>query len=257
MTSWSMRMDHYVKFGDNNIHLAAILYALITIGIGVLLLVYVLQRALGQDFKQLELITRSKQDKRSERRNRDLSEDEIGLTSSKVRKPDDVAWKKLQGDVFRKPDFAVLLCALIGMGIQVFIFVFILLIFLTTGFIVPQVRLYGAIQTFTYMVMGGGANGYVTGRTMRFFGATEWRFAASVAAFCLPCYIALTFILVDFIEYFEKSDQLFPFTSICFFSLFWILCNVPAAYFGAYSGFANSDDKPTCKVSAVRRPIPN
>ncbi len=51
MTSWTMRMDHYVKFGDNNIHLAAILYALITIAIGVLLVLYVLQRALGQDFK--------------------------------------------------------------------------------------------------------------------------------------------------------------------------------------------------------------
>lgn len=51
MTTWSMRMDHYVKFGDNNIHLAAILYALATIAVGVLLLIYVLQRALGNDFK--------------------------------------------------------------------------------------------------------------------------------------------------------------------------------------------------------------
>lgn len=56
------------------------------------------------------------------------------------------------------------------------------------------------------MIFGGAANGYVTARAMRFFGATEWRFAASVAAFCLPCYIAVTFIIVDFIEYFEKSD---------------------------------------------------
>jgi hypothetical protein len=117
-----------------------------------------------------------------------------------------VAWKKLQGDVFRKPDFAVMLCTLIGMGVQVFIFTFILLIFLTVGFIAPSTRLFGVLQTFAYMVFGGGANGYVTARTMRFFGATEWRFAASVAAFCLPCYIAITLILVDFIEYFEKSD---------------------------------------------------
>ncbi len=143
------------------------------------------------------------------------------------------------------------------MGIQVFIFVFILLVFLTTGFVMPSSRMFGVIQTFTYMILGGGANGYVTARAMRYFGATEWRFAASVAAFCLPCYIAVTFILVDFIEYFEKSDQLFPFTSICFVSLFWVLCNVPAAYLGAFRGFDNSDDKPPCKVSAVRRPIPN
>jgi hypothetical protein len=83
MTTWSMRMDHYVKFGDNNIHLAAILYALFTIAVGVLLLIYVLQRALGNDFKQLELISQDKRARRNERRNKESSEDEIGLTSNR------------------------------------------------------------------------------------------------------------------------------------------------------------------------------
>jgi hypothetical protein len=76
-------MDHYVKFGDNNIHLAAILYALFTIAVGVLLLIYVLQRALGNDFKQLELISQDKRARRNERRNKESSEDEIGLTSNR------------------------------------------------------------------------------------------------------------------------------------------------------------------------------
>jgi transmembrane 9 superfamily protein 3 len=31
---------------------------------------------------------------------------------------------------------------------------------------------------------------------------------------------------------------------------------VPIAYYGAYNGFTMSDDKPSCKVSAVRRKIP-
>jgi transmembrane 9 superfamily protein 2/4 len=43
----------------------------------------------------------------------------MGLTSNKPKnvKTEDVAWKKLQGDVFRKPDFAVLLVTMCGMGI--------------------------------------------------------------------------------------------------------------------------------------------
>lgn len=57
------------------------------------------------------------------------------------------------------------------------------------------------------MQFGGFGNGYVTARSLKYFGATEWRFAASIAAFCLPVYIIITFLLVDFIEWFEKSDQ--------------------------------------------------
>ena len=47
------------------------------------------------------------------------SEDEVGLTSSKLKnvKAEDVAWKKIQGDVFRKPDFVQFLCVLIGAGV--------------------------------------------------------------------------------------------------------------------------------------------
>lgn len=104
--------------------------------------------------------------------------------------------------------------------------------------------------------MGGITNGYFTGRTMKFFGATEWRFAASVAAFMLPVYIVGTFLMVDFIEYFETSNQLFPFTSIVLFTFIWVVCNVPAAYWGAYIAFTNSKDQPPLKISPVRREIP-
>lgn len=58
-------------------------------------------------------------EKRNERRMNSSSEDEVGLTSSKLKnvKAEDVAWKKIQGDVFRKPDFVQFLCVLIGAGV--------------------------------------------------------------------------------------------------------------------------------------------
>lgn len=91
---------------------------------------------------------------------------------------------------------------------------------------------------------------------MKFFGATEWRFAASVAAFMLPVYIVGTFCLVDFIEYFETSNQLFPLTSIVLFTFLWVICNVPAAYWGAYVAFTTCKDQAPLKISPVRREIP-
>jgi hypothetical protein len=55
------------------------------------------------------------------------------------------------------------------------------------------------------LVVGGFANGYVTARLMKFFGATDWTFSASAAAIWLPLKVTSVFILVDIIEYFEKS----------------------------------------------------
>ena len=50
-TTWAMRMDHYLKFGDNNIHMANILYGVgLIIGLG-FVLYFLLVRSIGKDFK--------------------------------------------------------------------------------------------------------------------------------------------------------------------------------------------------------------
>lgn len=92
-----MRMDHYAKFGDNNIHLANIIYAFAVIGAIVIVLSAFLTRSIQKDFKALDLIKNKRKEKRDQRRFRDNSEDEMGLTSSKPKnvKLEDVAWKKL------------------------------------------------------------------------------------------------------------------------------------------------------------------
>jgi len=92
-----MRLDHYMKTSDNNIHLAAILYSLLAIGFVVIILTLLLGRSIKRDFANIELINSKRKSKRDERRRRDTSEDELGLTSSKPKavKAEDVAWKKL------------------------------------------------------------------------------------------------------------------------------------------------------------------
>jgi transmembrane 9 superfamily member 2/4 len=158
--------------------------------------------------------------------------------------------------VFRKPDFAVLLCTMCGMGVQVFVSLFFILLFLTVGFISPSTRFFSLYNLFAYMIAGGFLNGYCTGRSMKFFGATEWRFAAGVSSVCLPLYIVAIFLIVDFIEYFESSNQIFPFTSIILFCFLWLVINVPATYYGAHIAFTMTNDQPPLKVNTVRRVIP-
>lgn len=63
-----MRLDHYMKIGNNNIHLAAILYNLMVIGILIVVIVAVLATSLKRDLVNVELLSIRKKEKRDERR---------------------------------------------------------------------------------------------------------------------------------------------------------------------------------------------
>ena len=57
-----------MKIGNNNIHLAAILYNLMVIGILIVVIVAVLATSLKRDLANVELLSIRKKEKRDERR---------------------------------------------------------------------------------------------------------------------------------------------------------------------------------------------
>lgn len=57
-----MRMDHYIKTSNNNIHMANILYALVVIGVVVSALILLLGRNLRNDFASIELIKNARRE---------------------------------------------------------------------------------------------------------------------------------------------------------------------------------------------------
>jgi len=63
-TSWSMRLDHYTKTSNNNIHLANIFYAMCVMLFVIAVLSFILKRGLDRDFKALELIGIKRKDQR-------------------------------------------------------------------------------------------------------------------------------------------------------------------------------------------------
>jgi transmembrane 9 superfamily protein 2/4 len=251
-------MDHYIKTGDDNIHMANIIYSLIAIAVLVFTLMSILGRQLWNDFTSLEVLKQNRRAKREERRNRGESEEDMGLTTNRAKSvtANQVAWKKLQGDVFRRPEYSTLMCVLTGMGFQVFSMIGISLFFFTTGLISPWSRWYGAYSSVCYLIVGGMANGYITTRAMKYFGATDWHFAASASSFALPIVIGAIVVWVDFVDWMERSYTAMPFTSICLWVLGWAVLNIPAVYFASYQGYTRSQDQPPCNVSSVHRRIP-
>jgi hypothetical protein len=68
-----------MKIGDNDIHLAQLIYGIVTIAFLVILLTAVLHRNIKKDFASIELISRHREAKREERRRlgSTANEDEI------------------------------------------------------------------------------------------------------------------------------------------------------------------------------------
>jgi hypothetical protein len=84
--TWAMRMDHYVKIGDNDIHAAQLVYSLTTIIILIILCTIVIHKSVLRDLKNIELtaITKktAKDKKRARASNVQANEDEMGLTGA-------------------------------------------------------------------------------------------------------------------------------------------------------------------------------
>lgn len=70
-------------------------------------------------------------------------------------------------------------------------------------------------------------------------------------------YCGTVVMIVDIVEWFEKSDQLLPITSAILYAIGFGLLNLPACYFGSFQGFIQPTLKPPCRVSVVKKPRPD
>lgn len=137
-TLWANRMEHYLKFGRENIHLAAILISLSIIIMLTFIVVKLMQRSLNQDFTTTIKRAISSKLRRQERARLPNPDDGESRSLKKKKEPvaaEDVAWKKVHGDVFRAPLFANILCCLVGAGFQLYAMFITLLVSIVFAFV--------------------------------------------------------------------------------------------------------------------------
>ena len=84
--------------------------------------------------------------------------------------------------------------------------IYVFIAALIIGLFNPYFRYYNFVNAFFILTVGGYFNGFCTAMIMRYFGATDWKLAASSSAFILPTSIVAVFLIVDLIEYFEKAN---------------------------------------------------
>ena len=87
------------------------------------------------------------------------------------------------------------------------------------------------------LALYGFLNGYVTSRTLKFFGTTDWNFAATISAFFLPLFISGLLLMEFVVAWISKSAMTHSFKSSFLRIVGWYLLNGVLCLAGAVSGY--------------------
>lgn len=142
-----------------------------------------------------------------------------------------------------------------GMGFQVFILFWLILVTLIVATTNVYYRPMIFMITFLYSALTSWANGSLTAIVMKYFGATDWLFSAFASAICLPAYLFSILVIVDIIEYVEHASNRQPPWSLICMGAVWLCIAVPVSFAGAHYGF-RQPKLTTIKVNSLQRKRP-
>lgn len=170
---------------------------------------------------------------------------------------DDSGWKQVHGDVFRSPDYSMVLSALVGTGTQLLLLSIGLLCLLVLGMFQPgyETSLY-SYGVLLYSATSGIA-GYVSTDLYNRLGGDKWATTACLTAFIFNGPLFLVFVVLNSIALSYESTSALPFSVIAMLVMLWAAVTLPLSVYGAMKAKReNNVLDPPCKTNFVRREIP-
>ena len=167
-----------------------------------------------------------------------------------------VAWRKIANDVFRVPEFAVFLAVLVGIGCQIFMVLFTMLMFSLIFFSNQYLRPHVVAASVFYLALMGYVNGFAAARALKYLNQTSWLESAALAAVVFPAWVCLSFFLIDCVEWAAGSSSAIPLTRAFWISCVWGAATAGLSFLGAYHAFLMPQRKPVTRVNPVARRIP-
>uniref|UniRef100_A0A673GC22 Transmembrane 9 superfamily member n=1 Tax=Sinocyclocheilus rhinocerous TaxID=307959 RepID=A0A673GC22_9TELE len=210
---WASRWDTYLTMSDVQIHWFSIVNSVVVVFFLSGILSMIIIRTLRKDIANYN------------------REDDIEDTM------EESGWKNVHGDVFRPPQYPMILSSLLGSGIQLFCMILIVIFVAMLGMLSPSSR--GALMTtscFLFMFMGL-FGGYVAGRLYRTLKGHRWK----KGAFCVRN--ILTFMWV-------------PFTTMLALLCMWFGISMPLVYLGYYFGFRKLPYDNPVRTNQIPRQVP-
>jgi transmembrane 9 superfamily member 2/4 len=166
----------------------------------------------------------------------------------------EVAWQKLSGDVFRKPEWPIFFSSLVGAGAQ-------LLIMFMSCFFYTIWSLYSPLSTtYTFYTLAiafvclAVVNGYISARLYKFFNGTNWIMLAVFSSSGVSGFYAGSFCLIYLTEAWETGRIVF--SEILVSILIWLFLTVPCGLIGTYLGFREPKFEVVNKPTRLARKSP-
>ncbi|MBN3302644.1 TM9S4 protein, partial [Amia calva] len=229
---WASRWDTYLTMSDVQIHWFSIVNSVVVVFFLSGILSMIIIRTLRKDIANYN------------------REDDIEDTM------EESGWKNVHGDVFRPPQYPMILSSLLGSGIQLFCMILIVIFVAMLGMLSPSSR--GALMTtscFLFMFMGV-FGGYFAGRLYRTLKGHRWKKGAFCTATLYPAVVfGICFVLNCFI-WGEHSSGAVPFATMVALLCMWFGISMPLVYLGYYFGFRKQPYDNPVRTNQIPRQIP-
>ena len=170
---------------------------------------------------------------------------------------DEVGWKQVCNDVFRRPINTMMLCCLVGTGFQLFSMVFISLLIFIIGTLKPESRASLITLMLISFTLMGTVGGYISSRMYKMFKGKSWLKNALLTSLFYPALLYLMFLVINFLFFVEGSDGAMTFSEIFSLLLIWLCCLSPLVLIGSFFGIKQKIYKFPCRINPCPTTIPN
>ncbi|CDQ85335.1 unnamed protein product [Oncorhynchus mykiss] len=227
---WASRWDTYLTMSDVQIHWFSIVNSVVVVFFLSGILSMIIIRTLRKDIANYN------------------REDDIEDTM------EESGWKNVHGDVFRPPQYPMILSSLLGSGIQLFCMILIVIFVAMLGMLSPSSR--GALMTtscFLFMFMGASRPPYVSGPIPKWTPMHLWRSERM-------CWVLPPSEQGQVLWTISTCDVVFPpqvpFTTMLALLCMWFGISMPLVYLGYYFGFRKQPYDNPVRTNQIPRQVP-
>eukprot|EP01134_Creolimax_fragrantissima_P002551 CFRG2551T1 len=228
---WASRWDLYLSMSDTKVHWLSMLNSLLIVlflsGIVAVIIIRTLRRDIA--------------------RYNNLDDDDASI--------EEYGWKLVHGDVFRSPRYHMLLCAIVGTGVQGLGMSSIVLTMAMLGFLSPSSRgSFAQMSLATFVVMGLFA-GYFSGRLYKTLKGKNWKKAALMTAGLFPTILLATVLALNMLIWGQKSSGAVPVTAMITIVIIWASV-FPLVFLGYFFGYRKQPYDHPVRTNQIPRQVP-
>ncbi|CAD6241876.1 unnamed protein product [Miscanthus lutarioriparius] len=235
---WPSRWDAYLKMEGAKVHWFSILNSLMVIAFLAGIVFVILLRTVRRDLTKYEELHSEAQAQMNE----ELS-----------------GWKLVVSDVFRAPSNPMLLCVMVGDGVQILGMAVVTILFAALGFMSPASR--GTLITgmlFFYLVLGilAGYVGVRVWKTIKCGDHSGWVGVSWRVACFFPGIAFLILTTLNFLLWGSHSTGAIPFSLFVVLLLLWFCISVPLTLVGGFLGAKAPHIEYPVRTNQIPREIP-